>query len=106
MKEFKLSESGARGWFIGDFAEAVFQTKDFEVGVQTNPRGPCASHYHADITEITLIVSGKVLTNGKLFGPGEGYILYPNDISQSEYLEETTIISVKTPSIPSDKYLL
>lgn len=106
MKEFKLSESGARGWFVGDFAEAVFQTKDFEVGVQTNPRGPCASHYHADITEITLIISGEILTNGKIFTAGQGYILYPGEISQSEYIKETTLISIKTPSIPTDKHLL
>ena len=106
MKEFKLSDSGARGWFVGDFAEAVFRTKDFEVGLQTNPRSYCPSHYHNDIIEITLIVSGKVLTNGKLFGPSEGYVLYPGDISQMEYLEETTIITIKSPSLPSDKHLL
>ena len=31
MKKFRLSESGARGWFIGDFPEAVVRTKNFEV---------------------------------------------------------------------------
>jgi hypothetical protein len=106
MKQFKLSNSGARGWFVGDFAEAVFQTKEFEVGLQVHPRSQCVSHYHLKITEITLIVSGRVLTNGILFTAGDGYILYPNDISQMEYLEETTIVSIKTPSIPTDKYLL
>ena len=34
------------------------------------------------------------------------YIMEPGDISQTEYLEETSVITVKTPSIPSDKELL
>ena len=106
MKQFKLADSGERGWFVGDFAEAVFRTTDFEVGLQIHPRSYCASHYHIEITEITVVVSGKVLTNGIVFTAGKGYILYPNDISQMEYLEETTIVTIKTPSIPTDKYLL
>lgn len=106
MKCSKLSNSGARGWFIGDFPEAIFQTKDFEVCWQTNPRGHATSHYHKQITEITLIVSGKVLTNGNIYTAGDIYVLEPGDISQTEYLEETAVLTVKTPSIPSDKHLL
>lgn len=106
MKTFKLSDSGARGWFIGDFPEAVYRTKNFEVCWQTNPRSYASSHVHYQITEITLVVSGKVLTNGKIYGPGDIYILEPGDISQTEYLEETSVLTVKTPSVPSDKHLL
>ena len=106
MKTFKLSDTGARGWFIGDFPEAAFHTKDFEVCWQTNPRGHAASHIHNVITEITLVVSGKVLTNGNIYIAGDIYIFEPGDISQIEYLEETSVLTVKTPSIPSDKYLL
>ena len=106
MRNYKLSDSGARGWFIGDFPEAVFRTKDFEVCWQTNPRGHAASHYHKELTEITLIVSGRVLTNGSIYTTGDIYIMEPGDISQTEYLEETSVLTVKTPSIPSDKYLL
>ncbi len=106
MKNSKLSESGARGWFIGDFPEAVFRTKDFEVCWQVNQRGHAASHVHHEITEITLVVSGRVLTNGTIYGPGDIYIIEPGDISQTEYLEETSVLTVKTPSIPSDKHYL
>lgn len=106
MRNYKLSDSGARGWFIGDFPEAVFRTKNFEVCWQTNPRGHATSHYHKEITEITLVVSGSVLTNGTIYGPGDIYIFEPGDISQTEYLEETSVLTVKTPSIPSDKHLL
>jgi hypothetical protein len=106
MKYLKLSNSGARGWFIGDFPEAAFRTKDFEVCWQTNPRGHVASHYHKQITEITLVVSGRVLTNGTICSVGDIYIFEPGDISQIEYLEETEVVTIKTPSIPSDKHLL
>ena len=106
MRSYKLSDSGARGWFIGDFPEAVFRTKDFEVFWQTNPRGHAVSHYHKEITEITLVVSGRILTNGTIYRQGDIYIFEPGDISQTEYLEETSVLTVKTPSIPSDKYLL
>lgn len=106
MKTFKLADSGARGWFVGDFPEAVYQTKDFEVCYQTNQRGHAVSHIHKEITEITLVVSGRVLTNGNIYVPGDIYILEPGDISQTEYLEETSVVTIKTPSIPSDKHYL
>ena len=38
MKKHKLSESGARGWFIGDFPQAVVRTKDFEANYQVNKK--------------------------------------------------------------------
>ena len=106
MKQFKLSEAGARGWFIGNFPEAVLKTKDFEVCYQTNQRGHAKSHIHKKITEVTLVVSGRVLTNGTVYYPGDIYILEPGDISQTEYLEETSVVTVKTPSLPKDKYYL
>ena len=106
MKRFKLSDSGARGWFIGDFESAVHRTKDFEVCYQHNPRGRPATHIHKQITEITLVISGRAVVNGELFEAGDIHVLYPNDISQIEYLEDTEVVTIKTPSIPSDKFIL
>jgi len=106
MKHYKLSDSGARGWFIGDFDSAVHRTKDFEICYQKNPRGKTDSHYHKEITEITLVISGSQLCNGEIFKAGDICILEPGDMSQIEYLEDTEVITIKTPSIPSDKHLL
>jgi hypothetical protein len=106
MQRYKLSDSGARGWFIGDFPDAVFQTKDFEVTYQKNPRGQTASHIHKLVHEITLVISGIQICNGEMFKAGDICVLEPGDISQIEYLEETEVVTIKTPSIPSDKYLL
>lgn len=106
MKEFKLKDCGDRGWYVGDFASAAFRTKDFEACYQTNQRGHAVSHVHHKITEITLVIRGRVLTNGKIYTAGDIYILEPGDISQTHYLEETEVLTLKTPSIPSDKELL
>ena len=106
MKKHKLSESGARGWFIGDFPEAVFRTKNFEVNWQTNPRGHGINHFHKVITEIQLVTRGRMLVNGVVFGPGDICTLEPGDISQIDYLEEVDTVAIKFPSVPDDKYLL
>ena len=106
MKRFSLADSGARGWFIGDFDSAVHRTKDFEVCYQDNPRSKPASHIHYLLTEITLIISGRALVNGEIFTAGEIHVLYPGDNSQIEYLEQTQVLTIKTPSVPNDKHLL
>jgi hypothetical protein len=106
MKRFKLSESGQRGWFIGDFPEAILRTKDFEVSWQTCPAGPAIKHVHKIITEIMLITRGKISINGEIFSEGDIVMIEPNDINDSEYLEDTDTVTIKFPSIPDDKYLL
>ena len=106
MKRYKLSDAGARGWFIGDFDNALYRTKAFEVCYQDNPRGTTPTHYHKELTEITLVISGRCLLNGEIFTAGDIHILYPGDISQLEYLEDTQVVTIKTPSIPEDKHYL
>ena len=106
MKKFNLSDAGARGWFIGDFDNAVFRTKDFEVTYQKNSRSQTASHIHKLAYEITLVISGRQICNGQMFTAGDICILEPGDISQIEYLEETEVVTIKTPSVPSDKHYL
>ncbi len=106
MQRYKLSECGDRGWFIGDFAGAVYKTKDFEITYQKNNRSQTPSHIHKIAQEITLIISGRQICNGEIFEAGDICILEPGDISQIEYLEETEVITIKVPSVPSDKHYL
>jgi hypothetical protein len=106
MKKWRLSETGARGWFIGDFPEAVWRTKDFEVNWQTNPRGPSVSHYHKVVHEIQLVTRGRMLVNGHIYEAGDIFMFEPGDLCQVEFLEETDTVAVKVPSVPDDKYLL
>ena len=106
MQRYKLSDCGARGWFIGDFDSAAYRTKDFEVTYQKLPRSQTPSHIHKLAHEITLVISGRQICNGEMFEAGDICILEPGDISQIEYLEDTELVTIKTPSIPSDKHYL
>lgn len=105
MRRYKLSESGERGWFVGAFDRAVWQTADFEVGYMFNPRGDVSPrHYHKEVKEISLIASGLVLANGEEFGPGDIFEIAPGEELLCEYLEDTITVCVKSPSRPQDKY--
>lgn len=107
MKKFRLSEAGARGWFIGDFPEAVVRTKNFEVCWQGNSAGnKDVPHVHKVITEVQLITSGLMIINGEEFGPGDIYVSEPGEPYYAEYLEDTEVVAVKFPSLPTDKYLV
>ena len=106
MKRRKLNESGQRGWFIGNFPESAFRTDKFEVCYQKQDRRVMPSHYHKDLHEIMLVISGKMLLNGEIFTAGEIAVLEPGEINQMEYLEQTEVIGIKTPSIPEDKHYL
>jgi hypothetical protein len=107
MKKFRLSESGARGWFIGDFPEAVIRTKDFECCWQENKAGnKDRPHCHKIITEVQLITNGRMIINGEEFGPGDIYMSEPGEHYYAEYLEDTKVVAIKFPSIPDDKYYI
>ena len=107
MKKLRLSDAGARGWFIGDFPEAVVRTRDFEVCWQENPGGARdRPHVHRIITEVQLITSGRMIINGVEFGPGDIYISEPGEEYHAEYLEDTKVVAVKFPSVPTDKYYI
>lgn len=106
MKRTKLSDCGQRGWFVGHFPTAVFETDKFEVCYQQNERQQTASHYHAHAHEITLLISGRSLVNGQLMESGDIFVLEPGEYSQIEYLELTEVVTIKTPSVPNDKQYL
>ena len=107
MKKLKLSESGDRGWFIGDFPKAVLKTEFFEVCFQTNQAGTSyPKHYHKEITEVQLITRGCMILNGEEFRAGDIAVIEPGDINEATYTEETDTVAVKTPSRPQDKYLV
>ena len=83
------------------------QTKDFEVCWQGNPAGAKdIPHLHKIITELQLITKGRMIINGEEFGPGDIYMSEPGEPYYAEYLEDTQVVAIKFPSIPTDKYLI
>lgn len=98
-------ENMFRGWFIGNFEPAVLKTDQFEVGILFHPKGEkWPKHYHKEAVEINVLMSGKMIINNQLIGPGNIFLLEKNEIAEPEFLEDCTIVCVKTPSVPGDKY--
>lgn len=107
MKKLKHSETGKRGWFIGNFPEAIIQTDQFECCWQKNSAGKKdIPHYHLKATEIQLIVKGRMIINNHEFGVGDICVLEPGEPYYAEYLEDTEVFAVKTPGVPDDKYYI
>lgn len=107
MKQFRLNESGDRGWFVGQFERAVFKTAACEVAYQFNYKGERSlPHTHRIATEINLIASGKVNISGQVFEAKDIIILEPGDVCECNYLEDTYTVVVKIPGVLGDKYLL
>jgi quercetin dioxygenase-like cupin family protein len=94
-----------RGWFIGDFEPTVLHTKDFEVGVLYHHKGEhWASHYHKDSVEYNVLISGKMIIRGQELNSGDVFVFEKGEIADPVFLEDCTVVCVKVPSIPSDKF--
>ena len=95
------------GWFIGNFDPSLLKTKNFEVAVQFHPKGFIGlRHFHKRSTEYNYIVKGKMKLSGIEVSSGDIFIFHPNEISEAEFLKDTTLIIIRTPSDPTDKYLI
>ena len=98
MKVYKLADMD-RGWFVGDFTPTAYKTKDFEVNYRTHIAGEeWETHYHTKTTEINLVIKGKMKFNDVILKDGDIFIVEPWQISDPEFLEDTTVICVRTPS--------
>ena len=104
MKVHKLDQM-IRGWFIGDFHPAALQSKEFEVAIKFYSAGEYEhSHVHRVATELTAVVSGNVMMNGIMYGPGEIITIEPEEATDFSAVTDTITVVVKTPSIRNDKF--
>ena len=93
------------GWFIGNFEPSVLKTPDFEVGLLTHKKGEhWAAHYHKQSIEYNVLVSGKMIVQGKELNGGDVFVFDKGEIADPIFLEDCTLVVVKVPSIPSDKF--
>jgi mannose-6-phosphate isomerase-like protein (cupin superfamily) len=95
------------GWFVGDFLPTAFRTTEFEVCYKKHKKNEkWDTHYHEKITEINLLVKGKMTINDTLISEGEIFVIPPFYVSEPRFLEDCELVIVKTPSITSDKIII
>lgn len=96
-----------RGWFIGNFEPSILQTKDFEVGVLTHPKGEkWHAHYHKLGTEYNVLLSGRMNVCNTELEAGDIFIIEPYEIADPTFYEDCKILCIKMPSDPKDKYIV
>jgi quercetin dioxygenase-like cupin family protein len=106
MKVGKLSNHD-RGWIIGDFENSLLRTNEFEVCVRVHPKGEVwPAHTHKIATEYNILISGSMTMCGIELITGDTFIVESNEIADPIFHEDCTIVCVKTPSIPTDKYIV
>jgi quercetin dioxygenase-like cupin family protein len=94
-----------RGWFIGDFEPSLFKTKDFEVGILQHKKDEYWSpHYHKESIEYNVLISGKMIIQGNELNSGDVFVFEKGEVADPIFLEDCTLVVVKIPSIPSDKF--
>lgn len=95
------------GWFIGNFEPSVLKTDQFEVCYKFHSKGEkWDTHYHKKGTEINYLIEGKMIIQDKELNKGDIFVLNPYEIADPFFLEDCTLLIVKTPSIPGDKFII
>lgn len=104
MKHAHLADM-VKGWFVGDFDPSVLRTPECEVAVRHYSAADRETmHHHRIATEITVVVTGRVRMFGRDWEASSIVVAEPNDATEFEALADTTIVVVKLPSAPGDKY--
>lgn len=94
-----------RGWLVGDFEPSIIRTKELEVGVLTHPKGEeWPRHVHKEADEYNYIIKGKMKVNGVELNTGDVFLIEKGEPAKPIFLEDCTVLVIKTPSVIGDKY--
>jgi len=95
-----------KGWIVGDFSPAILKSKDIEVGIKKYVAGDKEpKHVHKFVDEYTIVISGKIKMNDVEYSNNDIVLIEKTNYNTFECLEDATLVILKTPSIPTDKYL-
>ena len=95
-----------QGWIIGNFEPSIFRSTEIEVAIKQYKAGHVeVKHFHKIATEITIMIIGEAMFNDEHLFEGEGMIIKPNESNTFKAITDCKTLVIKTPSIPSDKYL-
>jgi len=104
--KIELLSNFTKGWFIGDFTPTLVATPHAEVGIKTYRAGDSESpHHHQIATELTAVVSGRVVMGGRTLTAGQIAIIEPGESTGFEALEDSVTVVVKVPCVKDDKYI-
>ncbi|WP_145508356.1 hypothetical protein [Yersinia alsatica] len=104
MEFFKLKDM-VRGWFVGGFEPTLYRSSDVEVAIQHFTAGEHElSHCHKIATEITVIISGRAIMDGKEVNAGDIIKIHPGEYTDFKAIENTVTAVVKLPGALNDKY--
>ena len=104
MKVERL-ETMKGGWFVGDFEPTVLRSEAVEVSVKHYTAGQReAWHVHRVAAEITAIVTGEVVMNGRRCTAGDIVLLEPGEGTDFHAITDAITTVVKMPSVRGDKY--
>lgn len=93
------------GWLVGAFYPSLMFRKDIEVGIHHISKGTQGDgHYHKETAEINVVITGKAeIFPGFFIGPGGIWTYEPGEKSQVFFPEDTTLLIIRTASVPNDK---
>ena len=96
-----------KGWYIGDFEPSAYRTKEFEVAIMTHKEGEhWDAHYHKKSEEINYLINGKMTINGTLLKAPTIFVIERGEIADPTFITDCTLVVVKTPSAPGDKFIV
>jgi dTDP-glucose pyrophosphorylase len=103
--QFRNLSDMTRGWLIGDFEPCILKRKDFEIAIMDHKKGELSlSHVHKVATEYNVLLSGKMTINNIAIETNIIFIIPNNLLTKAVFLEDSRVLCIKTPSLPSDKY--
>ncbi len=107
---------GRRGWFVGHFTgpqAGLAYTRDVEIKWGVHPAGESKTSTAANrsATTLSILVSGAFRVvfpedglEVNLVDPGDYVVWAPGVAHTWQALKETTILTVRWPSLPDDQY--
>lgn len=95
------------GWVVGDFDPSLIHSRDAEVSVKHYKKDDVEqAHVHKIADEVTIIVSGNVIMNGRLLTANDIVFLPAGEPATFVALTDAITCVIKSPSIKGDKYTL
>ena len=104
MKLFNLSQF-VKGWFIGNFTPTIIPSEEVEIAIKRYKKGNHEnSHYHAKSDEVTVIISGIVKMNDKIYSVNDIIWIEKNEVTDFTAVTDVVTCVVKIPCVKNDKY--